>query len=239
MIKFLAKGLLRDKNRSLYPIIVVALGVWLTVFFQAYLTGFMGEWIDTSSRFDTGHVKVMTRAYAENKNQLPNDLAIIEVNDLISNLQKDYPTMDFVERINFGGLLDSPDEFGETKKQGVVAGIAVDLISENTQEIDRLNIRSSLKRGRLPEKPNEVLLSDEFAKKLEVDLGLERRTLLSGISQHYTTEELVGKKVVVVANLKPATIMGVESQGMVLAGSLDAALELVTLENLPAGTEIS
>lgn len=75
--------------------------------------------------------------------------------------------------------------------------------------------------------------------KLDVDLGFETRTLLSGISQHYTAEELVGKKVVVVANLKPAKMMGVESQGMVLAGSLDQALELVTVENLPAGADIS
>ncbi|MCH9627154.1 MAG: Methionine--tRNA ligase [Chlamydiales bacterium] len=75
--------------------------------------------------------------------------------------------------------------------------------------------------------------------KLQVDLGFETRTLLSGISQHYTPEELVGKKVIVVANLKPATIMGVESQGMVLAGCLDTALEVVTLKDLPAGAEIS
>lgn len=74
---------------------------------------------------------------------------------------------------------------------------------------------------------------------LEVDLGFETRALLSGISQHYTPEELVGKKVIVVANLKPAKIMGVESQGMVLAGSLDKSLELVTLLDLPAGAEIS
>ena len=60
--------------------------------------------------------------------------------------------MEFVQRINFGGLLDAPDESGETKKQGVVAGIAVDLISENSKEADRLNIRNSLKKGRLPEK---------------------------------------------------------------------------------------
>lgn len=75
--------------------------------------------------------------------------------------------------------------------------------------------------------------------KLEIDLGFESRTVLSGISQHYAVEELVGKKIVLVANLKPAKIMGVESQGMVLAGSLDSALELVTLEDLPAGAEIS
>ena len=90
MIKFLYKGLLRDKNRSLYPIIVVALGVWLVVFFQAYITGFMGEWIDSSARFETGHVKIMTRAFEENSNQNPNDLAIIGVNEIKTQLIKDF-----------------------------------------------------------------------------------------------------------------------------------------------------
>lgn len=75
--------------------------------------------------------------------------------------------------------------------------------------------------------------------KLEVDIGFEKRTLLSGISLHYSPEELVGKKVVVVANLKPATIMGVESCGMVLAGSIDHSLELLMLQDLPAGASIS
>jgi len=178
MIRFLFKGLLRDRNRSLLPILVVTAGVTLTVFLHCYITGVLGDMIEFSANYTSGHVKVMTRAYAENKNQLPNDLALIEVNDLVSKLQEDYPTMDFVERINFGGLLDAPDEFGETKKQGVVAGIAIDLISENSKEIDRLNIRNSLKRGRLPEKSNEVLVSDEFAKKLEVDLG-ETVTLIT------------------------------------------------------------
>lgn len=178
MIRFLFKGLLRDRSRSLLPILVVTAGVTLTVFLHCYITGVLGEMIEFSAKYTSGHVKVMTRAYAENKNQLPNDLALIEVNDLISNLQKDYPTIEFVQRINFGGLLDAPDEYGETKKQGIVGGIAVDLISENSKEIDRLNIRNSLVKGRIPEKPNEVLISDEFANKLEVDLG-ETVTLIT------------------------------------------------------------
>ena len=74
---------------------------------------------------------------------------------------------------------------------------------------------------------------------LEVDIGFETRTVLSGISQHYTPEELVGKKVIVVANLKPAKLMGIESQGMILAGCIDSNLEIVTLDDLPAGAEVS
>lgn len=55
--------------------------------------------------------------------------------------------------------------------------------------------------------------------KLQVDLGTEKRQILAGIAQHYTPEQLVGKTIVVVANLQPATLMGHQSQGMVLAAS--------------------
>ncbi len=186
MIRFLFKGLVRDKNRSLLPIMVVTLGVTLSVFLHCYITGVLGEMIEFSAKYTSGHVKIMIRSYAENKNQLPNDLALIEVDELISTLHKDYPSMDFVKRINFGGLLDTPDENGETKKQGVAAGIAVDLISKNSKEIDRINIRNSLKRGRLPEKSNEILISDEFASKLEVEPGgivtLISSTMYGGMS---------------------------------------------------------
>jgi methionyl-tRNA synthetase len=54
--------------------------------------------------------------------------------------------------------------------------------------------------------------------KMRVDIGSEERTILAGISQHYEPEQLVGKTVIVVVNLKPAKLMGHESQGMVLAG---------------------
>ena len=57
--------------------------------------------------------------------------------------------------------------------------------------------------------------------KLQVDLGSElgTRQILSGISQFYTPEQMLGRKIVVVANLKPATMMGLESRGMLLAAS--------------------
>ncbi len=55
--------------------------------------------------------------------------------------------------------------------------------------------------------------------KLEVDLGTERRTLVAGIAEAYEPEALVGRLIGMVANLKPATVMGVESNGMILAAS--------------------
>ena len=91
MIRFLINGLLRDRQRSLFPILIVTIGVWITVFFHAYLTGVMGELVDSTARFSTGHVKVMSRAYAENEDQKPNDLALIGVDQIMAGLQQQYP----------------------------------------------------------------------------------------------------------------------------------------------------
>lgn len=75
--------------------------------------------------------------------------------------------------------------------------------------------------------------------KLEVELAGEIRTVVSGISQHYTPEELVGKQVVLVANLKPAKLRGITSQGMILAASHNGVLEVLTLDkDIPGGARV-
>lgn len=77
--------------------------------------------------------------------------------------------------------------------------------------------------------------------KLQVDLGTERRQILAGIAKHYTPEELVGRTIVVVANLAPAKLMGLESQGMVLAASnAEGRLALVTpaADGIGPGAEV-
>lgn len=75
---------------------------------------------------------------------------------------------------------------------------------------------------------------------LTVSLGSETRTIVSGIRAHYTPEQLVGKKVVIVANLKPVTLRGIESQGMVLsAEDPDGSLSVVTVDRDPVpGAEV-
>ena len=55
--------------------------------------------------------------------------------------------------------------------------------------------------------------------KLKVDVGTEQRTIVAGIAEAYQPEQLVGRTIVIVANLKPAKLMGIESNGMVLAAS--------------------
>jgi len=66
--------------------------------------------------------------------------------------------------------------------------------------------------------------------KLQVKIGDERRQIVAGIAKHYAPEELVGKKIVVVANLKPAKLRGEESQGMLLAASNEDGLSLITVD---------
>lgn len=75
--------------------------------------------------------------------------------------------------------------------------------------------------------------------KLTVDLGFEKRTVVSGIALSFEPEQLIGRKVILVANLAPATIMGIESRGMVLAASLDPELELPQIQHLPPGSIVS
>ena len=171
MIRFFIKGLIRDRQRSLLPIIVVTLGVMLTVLGHTWITGIMNDMVDFNARFSTGHVKVMTREYFEYIDQMPNDLALLESEAFIEELQEKYPDMTWVERISFGGLMDAPDEKGETKAQGPAAGMALDLLSPESKEAERLNLQNILISGTLPASPGEVILSDEFSSRLEVEPG--------------------------------------------------------------------
>jgi methionyl-tRNA synthetase len=75
--------------------------------------------------------------------------------------------------------------------------------------------------------------------KLQVDLGTEVRQVVAGIAESYAPEALVGKKIALVANLKAAKLMGVESNGMVLAASQDGKAVLCTFDaDVPLGTKI-
>nr|WP_020528152.1 FtsX-like permease family protein [Flexithrix dorotheae] len=173
MIEFLLKGILRDKSRSLLPIIIVTIGVSLTVMLSGYIRGAMGDITDQNARFETGHVKVVTRAYHENMDQLPIDLALLGVDSLQEVLSTKYPDVQWVKRTRFGGLIDVPDENGETKGQGPAAGMSLQLLDDKSGEIDRLNIASSLVKGNLPTKRGEALIGDDFAHKLQIETGDE------------------------------------------------------------------
>jgi len=101
------------------------------------------------------------------------------------------------------------------------------------QEFQRLQLRT----GRVLE-ASKVAGADRLLE-LRVDLGGETRTIVAGIAERYAPETLIGRTVVVVANLKPARIRGIESQGMLLAASLDDKPVLCSFEEIiPPGVVV-
>ena len=178
MIWFLLKGLLRDRHRSLFPMIIVSAGVMITILINCWARGVVGDLTATNAKLETGHVKIMTRAYLEIADQLPNDLAVFHVREFLAQLSQEFPNVAWAPRIKFGGLLDIPDEYGETRAQGPVFGMGIDLFSPESGEKERLNLESALVRGHLPRSPGEIVISEQFAQNLGVNPG-ETATLVS------------------------------------------------------------
>ncbi len=178
MIKFLFKGLLRDRSRSLFPILTITSGVFLAVFLYSFMGGMMSDMLKTTAHYDTGHVRIMTQAYADEASQQPNDLAIVGLSELRANLKREFPNMNWTPRIKFGGIFDVPDGNGETKEQAPVLGMGVDLFTSDSIEPKLLNIEKSIVSGRLPANQGEVLISDEFSRKMKINLG-DSATLIS------------------------------------------------------------
>jgi len=87
----------------------------------------------------------------------------------------------------------------------------------------------------------ERVQKSEKLVKLQIDLGeLGKRQIVAGIAQYYSPEELVGRLIIVVANLKPAKLMGIESRGMLLAAKKDGQLRLLTVSgDIEPGAKIS
>lgn len=101
------------------------------------------------------------------------------------------------------------------------------------EEFARVDLRVALVKSAEKIKGADRLL------KLEVDLGAETRTIVAGIAQHYTPESLVGKSVVIVANLAPAKLRGVTSYGMILAASKGKELGVITVDkDVPPGSSV-
>lgn len=89
----------------------------------------------------------------------------------------------------------------------------------------------------------EVLAAEKVANadkllKLRIRIGEEERTLVAGVALHYAPEDLVGKHIVVVANLAPATLRGIESQGMLLAASDRDHLQVLTVDQVESGGRV-
>lgn len=178
MIGFLAKGLIRDRSRSMFPILVITLGVAIVVLMNAYVNGAIGGMYRTTAKFSTGHVKIQTRAAIEENVLGAADLSLLGNQELLAILEKEAPDMTFHERIYFGALLDVPDAKGETKYQSTSMITAVDLTTERN-EIKTMSLNKSLVEGRLPTAANEVLIAQIFKQNIGLDLG-DSITLIGG-----------------------------------------------------------
>jgi methionyl-tRNA synthetase len=100
--------------------------------------------------------------------------------------------------------------------------VAVDLVSFDDFARISLRVARVIEAERVP-KADKLL-------KLQIDLGVEKRQIIAGIAQQYTPEEMIGKNIIVVANLQPATIRGIESRGMLLAAKSEGTLRLLTVD---------
>jgi len=171
MIAFLFKGLLRDRSRSLFPILITGSGVAITVLMFAWVSGILNETIETTARFKAGHLKVRTRAL--NQQQYPNimELVLTDAGKIQTQLETEFPQVTWKSRIQFGGLMDIPDENGETIAQAPVAGLGIDLMSRDRSEIENLNLSKALAKGNLPQQSGDILLSDDLFEKLGLRLG--------------------------------------------------------------------
>ena len=128
------------------------------------------------------------------------------------------------------GRSDSRPMRGEVKKEGTVSEGPAELDISEFAKLD-LRVVEVVAARRVPGK--DKLLE------LEVTLGKETRTVAAGIGQEFPPEGLVGKRLVLVANLKPATIGGVRSHGMILAAGAEKPLALVTLDGeCPPGEKV-
>jgi methionyl-tRNA synthetase len=136
--------------------------------------------------------------------------------------------LEIEEQIAKLGQKIAPKALSDT--QAPVALVKHPISFDQIEKLD-LRIAQILEATRVP-KSKKLL-------KLLVDLGFEKRTVVSGIALSYEPEQLIGKKVILVANLAPATIMGIESQGMILAASDQSALELPFIQTLPPGSSVS
>ncbi len=142
-------------------------------------------------------------------------------------------TIPRVERLS--GLFPRVDDKARLERptEAAVASAAATSAAITIDEFGKLDFRVA-----------EVIAAETVPKskkllKLTVSLGDSQRTVVAGIAEHYAPGELVGKKVVIVANLEAAKLMGIESQGMVLAGSAGDRLAVVTPDrDLPPGARV-
>lgn len=130
-----------------------------------------------------------------------------------------FPRLDVEAEVSYiKASMQPPKE--ESVEEEVPAKAQIDIKDFDKVEIKAATIIDAEK----VKKSNKLL-------KIQVDLGYEKRQIISGIAQFYAPEDIIGKKVAVVTNLKPAKLMGQKSEGMILSAEKDDVLTLISLPN--------
>mgnify|MGYP001473641603 FL=1 len=187
MIKFLAKGLLRDKTRSLFPTIIITITVAIVIFALGFMRGMLNSVFLDTAVIISGYEKVVTRAYKKEMQMLPLDLALMDIEEIISDLNRDHPNYFWSPRINFGGLIDIPDEDKETRSQSPIMAIGIDFFSNKSRQTELWKLDQIIVDGLPPRSPNDILISSKLAKKLEVSTGQEATFIGSTMDNAFTT----------------------------------------------------
>ena len=187
MIRFLAKGLVRDRSRSLFPLLAIIITVTLVIFGIGFMEGAMNNFLQSTAVISSGHVKVVTKAYKKESNQLPNDLALFDTKNIIQTLSDMYQDYFWTPRITFGVLLDVPDENGETKEQAPVFALGIDFFSEKSRQVEIWELEKCLISGRLPKDRDDALVSTKLAKQLGIGSGSSITLIGSTMDNAFTT----------------------------------------------------
>ena len=172
MIRWLVRGMLRDRTRSLFPFTVVTVGVALVIVLVGFMDGVLMGMMDMTAYLDTGHLRVVNKAFYDEEHLNPLDRALGSQKETGRWLKDNSdPQIEWTPRIRWGAIMDVPDEHGETQSQTPVVGMALDLLSPGSPELERLNLAESLTHGRLPNRRGEIIVGYQLAQSLKLELG--------------------------------------------------------------------
>ena len=233
MINFLYKGLIRDRSRSFFPLIIITLIVAIIIFFSGFLNGIYNSLFFNTALVNSGHLKVVTHAYNLEHQLLPNDLALLDSDTLLGELNSKYSDYTWTPRITFAGLLDVPDENGETLTQSPVFGLGIDFLSTNSKQLKIWDLSKKITKGKIFTNKNQVLLSEKLAKRLDVAPGNTVTFIGSTMDGAFSTYNFLVSGIFNL-NLGPIdkNMMIVDIKGAEFALDMDnAASEILGYEN--------
>jgi putative ABC transport system permease protein len=187
--------------------------VALVIFNRGFLVGTMNGMFRDTAVISSGHVKIMTHAYQEESQLLPNDLALMNVDEIVEILHVVYPDYFWSPKISFAGLLDLPDEQGETKLQGPVMVYGIDFLSSESRQFELWELEKRIVSGQMIQNPNDALVGGKLAEKLGLSLGDRVTYIGTTMNNAFTTFNF--------------TVVGTFNLGM---GPLDKQMMLVDIE---------